>query len=127
MRHMLQALAGLTLLAALAAPPQAIHARAAEAAPPSSLQVDDPVLSAAHPNPFRAYTTFTLQVPSTQQVRISLFNMLGQRVRLLYEGPVMAGEPHSFTIEAGTLPSGLYLYRAQGEHFEATRRVTLVR
>jgi len=84
-------------------------------------------LTPAYPNPFQATTTFTLVVAQSQLVRIELFNQLGQRVRLLYEGWLSGGAPHSFYIEAGELPSGVYLYRVQGATFTATRRVLLIR
>ena len=88
---------------------------------------DEAVLSAAYPNPFHTHTTFTLSVPHTQHVAVAVYNVLGQRVRLLYEGIVKAGTPSRFTLTAKTLPSGLYFYRAAGETFVATRRVALVR
>ena len=84
-------------------------------------------LSAAYPNPFRARTQFKLQVKETQQVSIEVYNILGQRVRTLFKGPMRADDPRIFTFAARGLPSGLYLYRITGETFSAARRVTLVR
>ena len=84
-------------------------------------------LSAAYPNPFNPRTQFTLSVRETQEVRVEVFNLLGQRVRLLHEGPLEASREHSFTFEAGDLPSGLYLCRAQGETFVSSEQVTLLK
>ncbi len=84
-------------------------------------------LAPAAPNPFQTQTTFTLSVSTTQPVRIELFNLLGQRVRLVYEGVLSAGTPYVFQIEAGDLPNGLYLYRIQGSTFSVTRRLLLMR
>ena len=84
-------------------------------------------LSAAHPNPFNPTTRFTLTVQASQDVRVEVFNLLGQRVRLLHDGPLEAGEARAFTFEAADLPSGLYLYRAQGETFAASGQVTLIK
>ena len=84
-------------------------------------------LSAAYPNPFRTRTQFKLQVKETQQVSIEVYNILGQRVRTLFKGPMRADDPRIFTFAARGLPSGLYLYRITGETFTAARRVTLVR
>jgi hypothetical protein len=83
-------------------------------------------LSAAYPNPFRTRTQFDLRVKQTQRVSVEVYNILGQRVRTLYEGLMRNGDARTFTIEARGLPSGLYLYRVRGEHFTAARRVTLV-
>lgn len=85
------------------------------------------VLSEAYPNPFNPQTQFTLTLKQAQQVRIAVYNALGQEVALLHEGLLGASEPHRFTFTAGTLPSGTYLYRAIGEHFIATRTAVLAK
>jgi hypothetical protein len=83
-------------------------------------------LSAAYPNPFRTRTQFDLSVKQTQRVSVEVYNILGRRVRTIYDGVMRTGDARTFTIEARGLPSGLYLYRVRGEHFTAARRVTLV-
>lgn len=124
MKHWLLLL-GLTAALAIAAP---LQDAAAQDAPGPLPRVNTPpaALTSAAPNPFSDRTQFSLTVPSTQNVTIDVFNLLGQRVRTIYTGIVRAGEPRTFTFEAGSLPSGIYLYRAQGERFVATRRVLLV-
>lgn len=127
MRHTLRQLLTLfVLLIGLSIP---APARSASPAPlPVTVHPSgEAVLSAAYPNPFHTRTTFTLRVPHTQRVAVGIYNVLGQRVRLLYEGIVKAGTPSRFTLTARALPSGLYFYRAAGETFAKTRRVALVR
>ena len=87
----------------------------------------DPALTAAHPNPFAASTSFALTVPTSGATRIEVFDVLGRRVAVLHDGPLAAGPEHRFTFHAATLPSGLYVVRASGEGFTQTRRVTLSR
>ncbi len=89
--------------------------------------VDDYRLSEAFPNPFNPTTQFTLTVSRDQKVTVLAYNMLGQQVATLFEGTLGANEPRTITFEAANLPSGLYLYRAQGESFSATRQVTLLK
>jgi hypothetical protein len=84
-------------------------------------------LSAVYPNPFNPQTRFTLAVQRRQDVTIGVYNMLGQRVASLFEGPLAANETHRFTLDGGPLPSGSYLIRAQGATFTAVRRVTLLK
>lgn len=84
-------------------------------------------LSAAYPNPFTASTTFSLTVDVRQQVSIEIFNVLGQRVELLFQGLIEEGETRTFVFDGGELPSGIYLYRASGERFVATRHITLLK
>ncbi|HET6567426.1 MAG TPA: T9SS type A sorting domain-containing protein [Rhodothermales bacterium] len=85
------------------------------------------VLTTAYPNPFNNSSKFSLTVAHRQQVRVQVFNMLGQTVRDLYSGTMEAGETKSFTFDAGDLPSGIYIYSIRGERFTAARQVTLLR
>ena len=84
-------------------------------------------LASATPNPFRSCTTFRLDVKAPQQVRVTLYNVLGQRVRSLYDGPATPGHGRLFSIDAAGLPSGRYFYRVEGETFSEARSVTLLR
>ncbi len=88
---------------------------------------DDFTLSAAHPNPFNPRTSFSLTVHETQDVTVEVFNLLGVRVRHLFAGTMEKGETRSFIFDASDLPSGIYLYRVQGESFTATRQMTLLK
>ena len=88
---------------------------------------DDFTLSAAHPNPFNPRTSFSLSVHERQTVTVEVFNLLGVRVQHLYSGTMEAGETRTFTFAADNLPSGIYLYRVQGESFTATRQMTLLK
>ncbi len=120
----------LTLLVVLctAAPglPAPAHAQDVAAQDEPAAAPDAFELTPAYPNPFRYRTQFTLRVDETQQVEISVYNVLAQKVRTLYNDVMVAGRPRIFTLYAGSLPSGIYLYRVQGETFVTTRRMTLV-
>ncbi|MEM1043348.1 MAG: T9SS type A sorting domain-containing protein [Bacteroidota bacterium] len=83
-------------------------------------------LGAAYPNPFRHSATLALDVAAAQHVRVELFDVLGRRVSMVHAGRLPAGQ-HRVTVQAAGLPTGLYLVRAEGETFQLTRRVTLVR
>ena len=82
-------------------------------------------LSPAYPNPFNPQTKFTLSVAREQQVRVEVYNLLGRRVALLFDGRLRAHQAHPFTFDASALPSGLYFYRATGQTFTATRKILL--
>ena len=53
--------------------------------------------------------------------------MTGRRVAVLFDGVLEGQATRSFTFEAGTLPSGVYLIRAVGETFTGTQLVTLLK
>ncbi len=90
-------------------------------------KADGYTLSAASPNPFNPITSFSLTVNQRQFVRVEVYNMLGQPVKRLYQGAMDAGETRTFTFDAGDLPTGIYIYRVQGERFSAARQMTLLK
>lgn len=94
---------------------------------PSDVPASGYTLTSAYPNPFTSSTTFALTVDERQDVSVEVYNMLGQRVAVLFEGVMDPGEARRFTFDAGNVPSGIYLYSVRGESFSETRQVTLLR
>ena len=85
------------------------------------------VLSSVYPNPFNPQASFTLSVARDQRVEIALYNALGRRMSVLFDGALDANQTQTFTISGAGLASGLYLIRATGEAFTATQSVTLLK
>lgn len=85
------------------------------------------ILSAPYPNPFHHEVTLALTVPQPEHVRVSVHDALGRTVAVLHDGEVATGEPHRLTLSGTDLASGLYVIRAAGPSFTASRRITLVR
>ncbi|MEM1096917.1 MAG: T9SS type A sorting domain-containing protein, partial [Bacteroidota bacterium] len=84
------------------------------------------LLSAAHPNPFRHEVQFDVAVPVTQGVTIDLYNVLGQRVRRVFDGVLTSGTTQRFRLTGHRLPAGTYVVRAQGGYFMATQPIVRV-
>ncbi len=85
------------------------------------------VLTAAYPNPFKPSTSFSLMVKRRQQVEVAIYDALGRLVRTLYRGTMEAEQARAIVFEASDLPNGLYVIRALGETFVATRKVILIK
>ena len=81
----------------------------------------------ANPNPFSRSTEFSVTVANGQHVRVDLYEATGRHVRSVFTGIIEANRPTSFDIEAGDLPSGLYVYRVVGEQFVESKSVILLR
>jgi photosystem II stability/assembly factor-like uncharacterized protein len=84
-----------------------------------------------YPNPFSERTTLTFNLPERETISLRVYDVLGRRVRTLASGEFAAGE-HRFALEAGDLPSGVYVVRARVQSPSAgtrvlTRKVTLAR
>jgi hypothetical protein len=79
-----------------------------------------------YPNPFNPFTSITFELPSRTHVSLEVFNVLGQRVGLLVDQSLPGGS-HTIGFDGSRLASGVYLYRLQTEHDEATRKMVLVK
>ena len=94
------------------------------------------VLGANYPNPFNPSTVIPYQLAATAQVRLEVFNALGQRMAVLVAGEQGAGAYQAqwdATDAAGrAAAAGVYLYRltvastGSGEGGTATGRMVLV-
>ena len=85
------------------------------------------LLSAPYPNPFNPQAQFSLEVAQAQQVRIEVYNTLGRPIDVLLDELLPGRGTRTFTFDAGSLPSGVYLLRVTGETFAATRTMTLLK
>ncbi len=67
-------------------------------------------LSQNYPNPFNPSTTIQYALPRSGNVALVIYNLLGQEVARLLDGPQSAGD-HSVTWNARNVSSGMYFYR----------------
>lgn len=84
------------------------------------------ILEQNYPNPFNPATNITFSLPEQGDVRLEVFNLLGQSVAVLENGRLNAGS-HSVSFDARSLSSGVYVYRltAGGQVF--TKKMLLVK
>jgi hypothetical protein len=84
-----------------------------------------------YPNPFNAETTIELFLPGASVVSIDIFNILGQRVRDLFNGHLTQGPQR--IVWDGKLdnhmeaPSGIYFYRLAADRFTDVRKMVLIK
>jgi hypothetical protein len=85
-----------------------------------------------YPNPFNPETTIRYALPEASQVRVVVYNVLGQEVRALVDGSQEAGV-HAVVWDGRDdggqeVSSGVYLYRLTMEgKYAASRRMLLAR
>lgn len=88
-------------------------------------------LSPNFPNPFNGQTVFELTLSERDEVTVEIFNILGQRIARIQDGPLGAGR-HKISWDgnvAGVLPapSGIYFCRAATERSIQIRKLLLLR
>ena len=79
-----------------------------------------------YPNPFNPVTTIRFEIPSEQQINLTLFDMLGREVKTLYKGKAPAGIM-AVDFNANGLPSGVYIYRLTAGNFLASKKLILIK
>ncbi len=84
------------------------------------------MLYSAYPNPFNPTTTIRYDVKQAGQVRLTVFNLLGQEVARLADGRHLAGS-YSVSWDATSVPSGIYLCQMQAPGFMQTRKLVLLK
>jgi hypothetical protein len=83
-------------------------------------------LSQNYPNPFNPTTTIRFSLPKETQVKINIYNTLGELVDTIAEGTYEAGY-HKVTFNASSLPSGAYIYRIESSDFLHTKKMLLLK
>ena len=105
--------------------PTAVHAAPGSELPPQ------PVLETAYPNPFNSYMQIPFVLPVATALELSLYNTLGQRLRVLRRGHHLAGRHEALwdgRDGAGKeVASGTYLVELQSQLGRVVRRMNLVR
>lgn len=83
-------------------------------------------LFANYPNPFNPSTKIAFSLAESQVVKLRVFNMLGQEVKILLNSKMDAGR-HEITFNAGSLTSGVYIYKLEAGNFVQTKTMMLVK
>lgn len=93
----------------------------------------DYVLFQNSPNPFNAVTTIKYKVPRSSRVWLTVYDVLGRRVRTLVDGRVQVPAPYRVVWNArddagGLVASGVYFYQLRGEGgFRKARKMLFLR
>jgi hypothetical protein len=79
-----------------------------------------------YPNPFNPSTTIQFSLPAALNVKIIIFNLLGQEIQTLVNETKEAGI-HEIIFDAQNLNSGVYLYKIEAGSYIQTRKMTLIK
>ena len=79
-----------------------------------------------YPNPFNPTTTIKFTLAEKDNIRLVVYNVIGQQVAELVNGNVDAGT-HDVTFNAANLSSGIYFYTLSGNSVNITKKMILVK
>ena len=98
---------------------------------PSPGEIETFSLGRNFPNPFNPITTIDFTLPHTCHVRLEVYNVLGQTVKLLINEQMDSGLKTVVwdgTDDAGSdVPSGVYFYRMSADEFNEVKKMLLIR
>lgn len=83
-------------------------------------------LNQNYPNPFNPSTQISFNLPSSMNVNLAVFDMLGREVVTLLNGKAKAGLNY-ISYNASNLSSGIYFYRLIAGNEVATKKMILIK
>ncbi|NOX38199.1 MAG: S8 family serine peptidase [Calditrichaeota bacterium] len=83
------------------------------------------------PNPFNPITTIEFGLPKNSEIRLEIFNILGQKIRILASGLYKPGHYKvkwdGRNDQGIPVPSGIYFYRLSTNNFVTIKKMILMR
>jgi hypothetical protein len=83
-------------------------------------------LSQNYPNPFNPTTTINFNLAKASNVKLTVYNVLGQKVMTLVDSRMSAGQ-QTVKFDASKLTSGVYFYRLDAGNFSSVKKMLLVK
>ena len=88
-------------------------------------------ISQNYPNPFNPLTSISYEIPKESIVRISVYNLRGQKVADLVSEMHPAGYHNvmwnSMDMSGKSVSSGMYIYTIQADNFRAVKKMVLMK
>lgn len=79
-----------------------------------------------YPNPFNPITNIRFSLPEKSNVKLDVYNILGQRVMTILNEVKDAGL-HSVNFDGSRLASGTYIYRLEAGKYLAIKKMVLMK
>ena len=79
-----------------------------------------------YPNPFNPSTQIHFGMKKSGDVKIEIYNILGQKVQTLWDGREEAGY-HIIKFNAGDLASGLYFYKMETGKYTSIKMMIIMK
>ena len=83
-------------------------------------------LSQNYPNPFNPTTKIRFSIPADNHVKLTLYNLLGEKVKDIIDSNYKAGT-HEVNLDASSLSSGVYLYKIESGNFVSIKKMMVMK
>jgi len=78
------------------------------------------------PNPFNPATVIPFDLPEKTNIKLTLYNLLGEKVEVIAVGEYNAGY-HEVSFKATNLGAGLYFYKLEAADFVAVKKLVILK
>ncbi|MEN3039453.1 MAG: T9SS type A sorting domain-containing protein [Candidatus Kryptonium sp.] len=85
------------------------------------------VLYQNYPNPFNPGTEIKFDLPESGYVKLEIFNTVGERIAVLYDGYMEAGYGKTIRWDANGFPSGVYFYKLSTGKYVDVKKMVLMK
>lgn len=80
-----------------------------------------------YPNPFNPTTTIRLDIPERTNVELSIYNILGQKVKTLINNETRDAGRYEVSFNGSSLASGVYVYRLIAQNYSQAKKMLLIK
>jgi hypothetical protein len=88
--------------------------------------INDFILSQNYPNPFNPTTTIEFMLPESDYIKLSVYNILGQKITTLINEKLESGL-HKVIFNSNNLGSGVYYYQLKTKKYTHIRKMNLLK
>ncbi|MBZ0198861.1 MAG: T9SS type A sorting domain-containing protein [Ignavibacteriaceae bacterium] len=93
----------------------------------SEIKTDENIQTGVYPNPFNPNLTIRYNLPAAEEVKISIYDVMGRQINVLTDELKTAGlHELNFTADAG-LASGIYFVSIITNSFTKTQKIVLIK
>ncbi len=79
-----------------------------------------------YPNPFNPLTTIEYNIPQNNFVKITIYNLCGEKIKTLVNENKIAGN-YSVVFDGSNFASGIYFYRIEAGNYSNTKKLVLMK
>jgi hypothetical protein len=85
------------------------------------------LLTQNYPNPFNPSTLIQFSISKNTHATLTIFNVIGGKVAMLFDGNAVAGQVYNVTFNGYNLASGIYYYKLQTNEITEVKKMLFMK